>query len=246
MSIPFNATSNKNGIIQQIERNCGFNDGDISGNTTRMAHFTSDVNLALDKVISMIFQVGGRWQFDDSNHSTNFPIITTNIVANQRDYSFTVDGTSNLVLEIYKVFVADTTGLFREITPVDIAEGAPSNYWDGLNTTGQPNSYDKLGNGIFLDPIPNYNATNGLKVYINREASYFAVSDTSKKAGFAGIFHEYLVLRPSYMYAVKKSLANKNSLEREMLKMEQEIMDYYKSREKDLVKAVTPRRNNSR
>jgi hypothetical protein len=245
MSISFSNTTSKNGIIQLIERNCGFNDGDISGNTTRLAQFTGDVNLALDKAMALIFQVGGRWQYDDSNHTSGYPIITTNINSGQRNYAFTNDEGSNLILEIQKVMVADSTGLFREMVPVDVQEGAPTNYWDGLDTTGQPNTYDKLGNGIFLDPIPNYSRTNGLKIYINRESSYFTVSDTTKKPGFAGIFHEYVALRPSYQYAYRNSLPNVTSLERELLKMEEDLMDYYKSRDKDMPKVIKPYTNSS-
>lgn len=206
---------------------------------------TRDINIALDRVFALIFQVGGTWQFDDSNH-TDYPIITTNIVSGQRDYPFTTDEQGNLILDIYKVMVADEDGLFREITPVDQQSYAPSNYTDGLNTQGQPNSYDKTANGIFVDPIPNYNSTGGLKVFINREGSYFTTSDTTKKAGFAGLFHEYLALRPSYQYAFRNSLANTSVLKSEMLEMENAIMDYYKAREKDVVKTLKAKRNCAR
>ena len=245
MSVTFSSTANKNGIIQLIERNIApGQDGFISGNTTRLAQFTADINLALDRAFALIFQVGGTWQLDDSSH-TDYPIITTNLVSGQRDYSFTTDGSGNLILEIYKVMVADENGNYREITPVDVPAGAPSNFYDGLNTTGQPNTYDKLGNGIFLDPIPNYSETNGLKIYINREASYFVVGDTTKKPGIAGLFHEYLALRPSFQYAYRNSLANTASLETEMLKMEAAMMDYYKSREKDVQKTMMGAYSNS-
>lgn len=205
---------------------------------------TRDINLALDRVFSLIFEVGGTWQFDDNNHG-DYAIITTNIVSGQRDYSFTTDEQGNLILEVLKVFVADSTGLFREVTPVDVPAGAPSNYWDGQNTGGQPNSYDKLANGIMLDPIPNYNRTNGLKVYISREASYFATTDTTKKAGFAGLFHEYLALRPSYQYAYRNGLPNMNLLKQEMLEMEEAIKNYYKAREKDTRKVLRTITNNA-
>lgn len=207
---------------------------------------TRDINIALDKVFSIIFEVGGTWQFDDTNH-TDYAIITTNLVSGQRDYPFTTDENGNLILEVLKVLVADEQGNFREVTPVDVPAGtAPSNHFDGLNTGGQPNTYDKLGNGILLDPIPNYNRTGGLKVYISREGSYFATTDTTKKAGFAGIFHEYLALRPAYQYAFRNSLPNKNDLKNEMLEMENAIREYYKAREKDVVKTLKTKRNNSK
>lgn len=238
MSLQFSNTTTKNGIIQHIERNCGFNDGDISSNPTLLAQFTADVNTALDEVTSLIFQVGGTWQYDDSNHP-EYPIITTSIVSGQRDYPFTTDESGNLILDIQKVLVADSNGLFRELTPVDVPSGAPANYWDGLNTGGIPNSYEKNANGIFLDPIPNYNRSAGLKIYISREGSYFSTDDTTKKPGFAGLFHEYLALRPAYFYCMRNGKQTATSLEKEMEKMKLSIMDYYKLREKDVVKRLS-------
>lgn len=246
MSIPFSNTTTKSGLIQKIEQYCGFNDGDISGNTTRLAQFTGEINSTLDHVFHIIFQTGGTWQFDDSNH-TDYPIISTNIVANQRDYSFTTDANGNLILDIYKVFVADSTGLFSEVTPVDVQSGAPSNYTDNLNTTGIPNTYDKTGNGIFLDPPPNYSYSGGLKVYINREGSYFATSDTTKKAGFAGLYHDYLALRPSYFYCLRNKMFDlAERYKREMTEVENAIADYYKARERDVQKTLIGARTCSR
>lgn len=205
-----------------------------------------DINLALDRVLALIFGVGGTWQFDDSGHA-DFPIITTNIVSGQRDYTFVEDEQGNLVLDVWKVMVADENGNFRILPPVDVSRGnAPSNYYDGLEVQGDPSSYDKLANGIFLDQIPDYNYTNGLKVYISREGSYFTTSDTTKKPGFAGLFHEYLALRPSYFYAIRNSLPIANALRGEMIEMENALMDYYKQREKDEVKMLIAQPNNAR
>lgn len=240
MSLVFSNAVNKSGIIELIDENCK-----SSNVSYPIEQKTRDVNLALDDVYSMIFQAGGTWQFDDSNH-VDYPTITTNLVAGQRDYSFVSDEQGNLILDIYRVQTADENGLFRDLTAYDVSgKYAPASYTDGLNTTGQPNSYDKLANAIFLDPIPNYNRTNGLKVWINREGSYFTTTDTTKKAGFAGLFHEYLALRPSYFYAVRNSLKNVNLIKQEMIDMRSAIMDYYKMRERDVQKTLTGKRNSA-
>ena len=228
-------------ILDTIDDNCKSNS---TSYTT--ADKTRDINLALDRALALIFQVGGTWQFDDSNH-TDYPIITTNLVSGQRDYSFTTDQQSNLILDIYKVLISDSAGVYHEIRPTDV-QSDPGNqaFYDGLNAQGQPYRYDKTANGIFLDSIPNYNSTNGLKIYINREGSYFATTDTTKKPGIAGLFHEYLALRPSYQYAYRNSLKNLNVLKSEMLEMEAEMQNYYKSREKDVQKKLRPAYRNSR
>lgn len=244
MSIQFSNTTTKRGIIQHLEDECGFNDGDISGDSTKLAKFTADVNNALDEVYALIFKAGGTWQFDDSNH-TDYPIMTTDLVDGQRDYTFTVDGSSNIVLDIYKVMVKGSDGIYREIKPVDANTRKTVNFDsstldDGQDLEGTPTRYDKLGNGIRLDLIPSYNSTDGLKVYINREGSYFATSDTTKKAGFSGLFHYLLVLIPAYKYArIHLSASARDRLKADMAEMKNELADHFGKRERDINRRIT-------
>lgn len=233
MSIQFSDTTNKKGLIQLIDRNCRTNATSYS-----LLDKTADINIALDFVWATIFKCGGKWQWDDSSH-IDFPIISTNLVSGQRDYSFVTDEQGNIILDIYKVLIAQPDGKFVEIKPVDVqSESGNSGFYDGNNLTGTPTKYDKTANAIFLDVIPNYNSTNGLKVYINREGSYFTSSDTTKKAGFAGTFHEILALRPSYQYAHRNGLSNAKALQTEFLLMLEELKDYYGNRERDVKKRM--------
>src|SRR5437763_632330 len=48
--------------------------------------FVRSANFALDAVVRKIFQTSGRWQFDDAN-DTDLPIATTDLVANQDNYT---------------------------------------------------------------------------------------------------------------------------------------------------------------
>lgn len=235
MSISYSDTTNKDGLIQLIESELGFPDAHISGNSTRLAQWTGSINLALDKVFHIIFQADGTWQFDDGNHTT-YPILTGNLVDGQRDYSFTADSDGNLVLDIARVFVKmSSTDPYYEIFPIDVQsdrESQISSFVDGQNVEGRPYSYDKTATGLFLDPIPNANVTSGLKVYVSREGSYFATSDTTKKPGFAGLYHEYLVLEPCYRYARANRLANQESLKRDLKELELAIQEHYSKRDK--------------
>jgi len=227
MSLVFSNSVSKSGIIELIDASVGSN-----STSYPLLDKTRDVNLALDKALSIIFDADGTWQFDDSNH-TDYPIITTDLVANQRDYTFTSDENGNLILEIYKVMIKDEDGYYFDIYPVDMQSQPEVALYDGRDTAGTPYIYDKTANGFFLEPIPEYSATDGIKVFINREASYFTSSDTTKKPGFAGIFHEYLALRPAYQYAYRNSLPQTGTLQNEMLRIEQEIRDYYSRRSRD-------------
>lgn len=243
MALQFSDTTNKNGIIQGIERSLFGDSGDgrISGNSTFLKQFTSDVNLAMSQALALIFRVGGKWNFDDSNH-TDYPIITTNLVDGQRDYTFTTDEQGNLVLDVFRVFVKNQGGTYDEAFPVDSqSESGTESLTDGQEVEGIPYRYDKTANGIFLDPVPSYNSTGGLKVYISREHSYFTSADTTKKPGIAGLFHEYLVLRPAYMYAYRNGLTNAPALQGEVLRMERAMEEYYAKRERDVRNVITPK-----
>lgn len=235
MSLAFSDTTNKDGIIQQIEQALGFSDGYISGNTTRLAQFTGDVNLALDNAFSAIFHAGGTWQFDDSNHTANYPIITADIVSGQADYTFTSDGSSNLILDIYKVRVADSTGTFKTLDVADKQSYAKDTFG---TTSGRSERYDRTGNGIFLDPKPDYNYTAGIEIYINREGSYFTTSDTTKKPGFNGLYHEYLVLKPAYKYARAHGLPQRKALKQDLFELEANMIEHYGGRGKDIVRRL--------
>lgn len=235
MSLVFSNSTEKSGIVELIDDNCH-----SSSVSYPIKNKTRDINLALDEVFALIFQANGKWQFDDSNH-TDYPIITTNLASGTRDYPFTTDEAGNLILDIYKVMVKDESGVYQEIYPVDQQSDEYTNgFWSGQNQTGVPSRYDKTANGIFLDCIPSYNSTDGLKVFINREGSYFTTSDTTKKAGFSGLFHEYLALRPSHFYCKRNKMFDlADRYEKDMFKMEAKIKKHYRDRSKDEVPVIT-------
>lgn len=201
-------------------------------------------NLGIDNLLLKVFGqgAGGSWQLDDSNQ-TDYPIITTNLVSGQRDYSFTTDGSGNLVLDIYKVMAKNSaSGVFKELTPIDQqGEDATTTINDGQNATGVPTAYDKTGNGIFLDLIPSYNSTGGLKVFINRESTYFTSSDTTKKWGYTGLWHQYLILYASYEYARNKNLSNREAIKRDLKEVEDDIIRQLAQRQRDVKGKLIPR-----
>lgn len=250
MSFEFSKTSDNSGLAQNYEREIGANFGDVTGNTAKLQEFTSLTRLAFDFFWNIALPASGTWQLDDSNH-TKYPIITFNLIASQRDYSFTVDEQSNLILDIYRVFIltSATATTYVEIFPTDAQSNIETTgFTDGENTEGVPYHYDKTANGIFLDPIPSYAATNGLKIYLNREGSYFATTDTTKKPGVPGVLHAYWFLKPAAEYARRNNLANAPRLAQEILKWEGVngsgglIRQYFANRARDERHIMTPKR----
>lgn len=242
MRLAFSDTSGLDGILQLIEFELGFPAGYITGDASRLKQWAALVNQSVSSVWDIIFDVAYGWNPDDTNH-TRYPIQFFDLVSGQRDYSFTNDQDGNEILEILKVAVKDPNGTFREIPSVDQQSRQSDNnnvddFLDGLNGTGIPTRYDKTATGLFFDPIPNYNSTNGVKIFIQREGSYFTTADTTKTPGFSGAYHEWCVLEPCYKYARANNLTQVERLKRDMQEMEQKIRTGYGRRDRDAIKRL--------
>ena len=233
MSTQFNDTTAYKGLVQFYEREIGANRGDVSGNTNRLKELTADVNNAVDDYIAMAVQSSGMWKLDDTNH-TDFPEITTDLSTTKRDYTFITDENGNHILDIYKVYAKQTGEAYQLLTPYDSdTEKEASTFTDGQSTAGVPSKYDKHANSIRLDVFPSSNVTDGLKVSINREGSYFTYTDTTKKPGFPGVHHKYFYLKPALDYARRNTSTSYPRIEAEVLTLERQIREYFDRRSKD-------------
>lgn len=250
MSIQFNDTTTSKGLVQFYETECGFNPGDISGNTAKLKQFTAYANLAHDELLTIGFKATGTWQIDDSNHG-DMPFIKTNLVSGQKNYSFLTDEQGNLILDIHKVTIADSTGYFREMTPVDIQtrnnpNNEVENFINQQSLSGVPTMYDKTGNAITLDITPNYSYTNGLRVYINREGSYRTYSDTTQMYGVPANLHAWYYLKPAFEYiSINGTTDAYNKILRKVQVMEKKIEETFSKRQRDFRGGLrTVRQNN--
>lgn len=245
MSLQFNDTINLRGLVQKYEREIGANRGDVANDVNRLKEFTADCNLAIDDYVAIMIQVSGMWKGDDTNHD-DYPEIYTNIVAGQRDYTFLVDENGNQILDVYKVYLLDGNG-YSLLEPRDVdGERHVSSFSDGQNATGLASQYDKTANAIRLNFTPTETITDGLKVSINREGSYFAHDDTTKKPGFPGVHHKYFYLKPALEYARTHTLTSYPRIEGEVMKAEREIKEYFDRRAKDERPALRINRESTR
>lgn len=242
MSIKFNDTTTGKGLVQLYELEVGFDTGDVSGNDTLLKRFTVDCNVACDDFLNIAFGPDGTWQVDDSNYTNgdgDYPIIKTNLTSGKRDYVFLEDEYGNMVLDIYKVWVMDPSGVYREVLPVDQFTANSNNsdtdeFSDGRDTAGVPTTYDKLGNAIIFNLVPNYTKAHGVKVAINREAYYFTYEDTDKKPGFPGTLHKWFYLKPALEKARRDTLASHDRIALEVAKLEKQIEKTFRRRQRDV------------
>lgn len=202
----FSNTTTEGGIAEVTRRL-------VNANTTNypIKELTANTNNALDIAMGHYLLVDTRWEFDDTNH-TDLPIGTTDLVANQEDYSFAQDENGYDILRITRVSVMDANGDFQLLKSIDQSEVgvAMSEY---KKTAGQPAEVDILANSFFLKPKPSYSQTAGIKVHFIRQLDYFVSTDTTKEAGIPSPYHMYFV----YHNAVEWLLAH--GTDRQMRKL---------------------------
>lgn len=233
MSLQFSDTSSsKAGLIQECESLVFGDDsyGRISGDANLLATFTRYLNEGLNRVASLIMSADARWQWDDNNN-TDYPIGFATLVADQKDYIFSVTH-----LRITRVEVKDAAGNWHLLTPMDQADIYDQSLTDFLKTSGLPKYYDKMANSLFLYPSPaaaSVTTTNGLKVWFQRPPSYFVVGDTSKVPGFNSMFHRLVALIASRDYAMNKQLSNAKALAELVTQQEESLGETYSLRNKD-------------
>ncbi len=170
------------GLIENIDDLCG----------TSVINFPIKSKLAkLNEALHWYMSIGEKnannWNLDDSNQ-TSPPIDTQNIVSGTGRYklsSFTEE-----ILDLLKLEVDDGTGNVVALTPETLDSfgniiGNTSGQISGTNLgsfdelyvnapSGIPTAYVKFGDFIYLNRIPNYNATSGLKAYFNRPSTLFS------------------------------------------------------------------------
>lgn len=232
----------KAGIINQIEKTTGLGDAGISGDDTRLKQFTGDVNNAYSRVANIILTVDGRMQFDDPNH-TNAPTADADLVDGQKKYEVfeAVPTALQDWIQVEKVDILDEDDNGVNLKPIDIQDigNAESEFQD---TDGTPRYFDFNGSELKLYPSPNYDKTDGLTIFFKRAPSYFASTDTTKVPGFATLFHELLVLWPSYWWGVAKGLGYVNNVRNEITLLERELSAFYSQRSKYEKKRITRKR----
>jgi len=228
MGLQFSDTTFNLGILERARK-------EARVDSTQWA--TSNVVASCNDWLNHIFTRGKildrKFQLDDTNH-TKLPIGTTNLVANQSDYSFLTDEQGNRITNLTRIDILDASGLYRQLIPIDQAQlgGVALDEWN--KTAGQPMYYDKIADNVIrLYPKPATSVTAGIKYYFQRSPSYFVTTDTTKQPGVADDLHAGFVFKAAYDAARVLGLANLQSLSVELQKEEQVIDDYFASRQTD-------------
>jgi len=223
----FSDSINNLGLVQQVRQLIR-----LDSNQWATSKIVNSANNWLDTVAGYAIGADRRFQWDDTNH-LKLPIGTTNLVANQSDYSFLTDAQNNRILTLLRIDIKDSQGNWTQLRPIDQfqVDGALDSFY---STASQPIYYDKINDNVVrLYPKPATSVTDGLKFYFQRSPSYFTASDTTKEPGVASTLHRGFVIACAYDAALTLGLANLQPLFAERQKEEEKMKDYFLNRNND-------------
>jgi len=226
----YSDTTNKNGLMQDFEITIGAADGQITGNVTKKAQVTGFFNQMLHQAQIVIFDSLDGWDFDDVNH-TDYPILTANLVANQKPYRF---AQAEQLIKIKRVQVTYDGVNWYKAVPFDQGESGldiNTTESEGRFDTTKP-FYDMRGDSMYLYPTPTTTAndTAQVKVWVDREMDEFVVGDTTQQPGIDKAFHRYISLGSAVKWAIIKRLSNRKDLKQEFMELEGRMRVHYSNK----------------
>lgn len=210
-------------------------------NSYTNATFLIDVNVALQKVASMIHDAQDESDFDDLNY-TDYPSLTTPMTTN-RDYS--IPQTEG-VISVKKVSVSYDGTTWYDARPIDSSEvaTAPTSATTAQTTIDakfakdEPR-YDVKYNSVFLYPKPvqaDVDASGSVYIEWTRDAQPFTSGEITTGTKIPGIdtaFHPLLFLIPAYDYCMSKGKPQTPALLEEMNDYEARLRRQYGKKVKD-------------
>lgn len=198
----YSDTTNKDGIIQQIEVVTGLGLTAISGDAELLAYFTNLINIWLHTTSHWIQQSQGEWAYDDDNHD-NFPIETFLLNSDDdddQDFELSTEGekSSFIIKRVEMQNVEDD--LWYDLNfcyQKDIIED-----WTG-QIKGKPSKYWLNGSSILFDRPVDITLVDYYRLTYDRNAHLFVVGDEAAEPGFDIKFHSILIYGPAMEYCLR-------------------------------------------
>lgn len=197
----------------------------------------------------MIFESQDSTDFDD-NRNSSYPIVTTPLVAGQRDYPIPV---SNAVLKVKRIDITyDGTNYFRATSFDNGATswglGNPTN--EDINMIKQAPQYDIQYQSIFVYPLATASdVSSGAKIRVEWErnitpftaADYTTdPSDSTVILGFDPPFHPIVAWGAAYEKAMSENLPQKEELQQSLQDWETRLRTAYGRKDLDTILAMRP------
>ena len=229
----YSNTTTKDGLVQRCEVYTSLGDGAISGDQTMLAQFTSLLNSAYEKVVTIILESIDEVDFDDSNYS-DFPVATATLVSGQRDYAFPTD-----ILKIKRIDITYDGTNWYKAEAFDIGEyvnGVGNDTIVDSNFQKSKPKYDTKYNSIWVYPLAS-DGNGQMRIEYTRDINSFTTSSTTTQPGIDKAFHPLIAKFASLEWAISKGLSSKNDLNVLCQEDEVRIKKHYgrKNEDRDLV-----------
>ena len=241
MSLPYNDTTNLTGLVQLAENNSGLGIGGISGNTPLLKQFTRLMNNAYQKLITIIFEAQDDWDWDDTGTTngssptvSTYPVATTSLVANQRDYTFPLS--MNLLKDLRVDISYDGTNWYRAmpLETREITEGVGNDTVTDNNYIQTSPRYELRANSIWIFPRATGN-TGSLRLEYLREPVEFAYDNTANTPGLETVWQPMIPLDASIVWANTNNPGIVPGLQGQYADMEQRMKRFYGRKDEDRV-----------
>jgi len=204
-----------------------------------------NANIGYETLIGKILEADGDWQWDDTNYTT-LPRGTGTLVEGQETYSF---ASEYLNIQMVEILDVSSPARYRKIDPIDsldLGGLSPEEYFGitsgGDAQTGFPRYYDKVGDTIILYPAPTSTAvtlTAGIRVWFQRTADLFTITDTVQEPGIPSPYHVLLAYYASIPYCMKYKKDRVAWLEKKWDEGIANMLKFLGKREKDKRKIMT-------
>lgn len=189
------------------------------------------INKHYNDVHTLILESQDEWDYDDSAY-TDYPILTTNLVANQQSYIL-----PPTTFEIKRLEISYDGTNSVKVSPFDVGERGIATASNAIGDFSQSEPYYDLQAGaLFLYPIPTANVTAGLKIWISRGPFEFTSAELTtgtREPGFDSIFHSILALGPSLDYSIANNLPQRESIKREYEEIKVRMKKFYSDKQED-------------
>ncbi len=196
------------------------------------------VNSAVDQTHMEILEAQDGDDFDDKNYTSDFPVSTTDLVANQRDYTVPTEA----IKEKRLVVTYDGTNWYKA-TPFDVNQSGSVLKDSDFNV--QSPYYDLHDNSVDLWPKPTAAVTGGLKIWVSRAMELYTaaqVSTGTKSPGFDRQWHELIPLKASYdwLFFKVKDYAQADRIQLKIDTLTAKMKKAYSDKQRDDNMVMTP------
>jgi len=232
----FNSHSDDMDVVAEVLKQCG-----CSVTNYPLKDIARRYNFALDWYFTLAFLHGKGWNFQDINQ-TSPPIDSQNIVSGTNRYKFS--DFTNKIIGAIRVELLTAAGKGKYLDRDDFRNLAEPNEGNesgriadvGYNTfqekyvdaaAGTPDQYCVYGDYIYLNKKPDYNESNGLKIYFNQAATHIAPTATDTPIQIPIIHAKELCRYTAIPYLRENKIISKSEAQADIAEMERSIAAYF-------------------